>query len=56
MINNVSATELFEADVDRLIEVGHKSLSYWQILKVFLKKCVTLQMLADSEYYIKGGT
>ena len=56
MINNARATELFEVDIDRLISVGRKQgLSYWQILKVFLACCVTLQMQADVEYYLKGG-
>ena len=56
MLDDIEAIELFENEVDRLIEVGHKQeLNYHQILKVFLPRCVTLLMLADQEYYLKGG-
>ena len=57
MADDAEAIELFEVDIDRLITVGHKQgLSYFQILKVFLSRCVQLQMQADMEYYAKGGT
>lgn len=49
--------ELFELDVDRLINVGHnQGLNYFQLLKVFLSHCVQLQMQAEMEYFAKGGT
>jgi len=48
------ASELLEIEVDMLVNKAHNSdLNYWQILKVFLAHCVTLQMKADIEYYIK---
>jgi len=50
-----NATELFELELDRLIQIAHKSLSYWQILRVILSRLEPLVMQADSEYYLKGG-
>ena len=47
--------ELAEAEVDRLIAVCHKSLNYWQILRIFLNACIKLQMQADCEYFLKAN-
>jgi len=47
--------ELFEEELDRLIMVGHKSLNYWEILKILLKKCSSLAMQSEVELYQKGG-
>jgi len=47
--------ELAENEVDRLISVCHKSLNYWQILKIFLKKCSELAMQSEAEYELKRG-
>ena len=53
-MDNAELIENAEIDLDRLILVFHKSgLNYWQILKVFLARCVTLQMQADIEYNLK---
>lgn len=57
MSDDIDTIEMFESEVDRLVDVGHRQgLNYWQILKVFLVRCVTLQMQADVEYRVKGGT
>ena len=49
--------ELAELEIDRLIGVCHKQgLNYWEILGLFLNKCLTLQMMADAEYHLKGGS
>ena len=45
--------EIAEIDVERLIRVLHKNLNYWQILKIFLSACLKLQMLADTEFWVK---
>ena len=57
MPDNAETIELFEVDIDRLINAGHKQgLNYFQLLKVFLSYCVQLQMQAEMEYFAKGGT
>ena len=57
MPDDIDSIELFEIDVDRLVNVGRKQgLNYWQILTVFLARCVSLQMQAEAEYRVKGGT
>mgnify|MGYP001616408841 FL=1 len=48
--------ELAEVDLARLIERLHKSgINYWQILKICLKACLNLQMMADTEWWVKSG-
>lgn len=49
--------ELAEIEVARLVDVFHKQgLNYWEILRIFLSTCLTLQMLADTEYWMKLGS
>lgn len=49
-MDNADAIELAELEVSRLIEVCHKQLNYFEILKLFLIACQELQMLSEVEY------
>lgn len=54
MTEDADAVECFEFELDGIINRGHRSgLNYWQILRMFLSHCVSLQMQADVEYYLK---
>ncbi len=51
MPDNVEALKIAEVAVAHLVEVAHRQgVNYWEILRIFLKACLTLQMLADVEY------
>jgi len=52
-MDNADAIELAELDVDRLINVMHRQLNYWQVLRIFLIACDNLYIKADTEYWIK---
>uniref|UniRef100_A0A6M3JLT8 Uncharacterized protein n=1 Tax=viral metagenome TaxID=1070528 RepID=A0A6M3JLT8_9ZZZZ len=53
-MDNPELIELAETQLEQFILVAHKSgLNYWQILKLLLAHCVTLQMQADVEFYMK---
>ena len=54
---DAAAIHQCECDLDCLIEKAHKSgLSYWWILRLAMKSVEKLVMLADQEYWMKGGT
>uniref|UniRef100_A0A6M3KV12 Uncharacterized protein n=1 Tax=viral metagenome TaxID=1070528 RepID=A0A6M3KV12_9ZZZZ len=56
MPDDADAIEQLEIDVDMLVNAGHKQgLNYRQILRVFLVKCMDLQIQAEAEHYMKGG-
>jgi len=55
-MGDAETIELFESELDRLICVGHKSLNYWEILKVVLSRCLSLAMQSEEELYMKGGS
>ena len=56
MPDDADAIEQLEIDVDMLVNAGHKQgLNYWQILKVFLVRCVDLYIQAEAEHHVKGG-
>ena len=45
-----------EIELDRIVMVFHHSgLNYFQILKMFLVRCVSLMTQSEAEYFIKGG-
>jgi len=53
-MTDTEALKLAELEVERLIEVCHKSgLNYWQILKILLNCCCQLQMKDDMEWRMK---
>ena len=45
--------ELAESEVARLIEVCHKQLNYWQILRILLIASQDLYIKAEIEYKSK---
>lgn len=47
--------ELFEDELDLLINKAHKVMNYWEILKAVLNRCLSLMMQAEAEYRVKGG-
>jgi len=54
---DTAAIHQCECDIDCLIVNAHKSgLSYWWILRLALKAVEKLVMLADEEFYMRGGT
>jgi len=56
MPDDADAIEQLEIDVDMLVNAGHKQgLNYWQILKVFLVRCVDLYIQAEAEHHVKGS-
>jgi len=52
-MDNPKMIELLESEIDFLINKAHNSeVSYWQILRVLLPRCVGLIMQADAEYWL----
>lgn len=52
-LDDAKAIETAELQLDHLIEVMHKDLNYWQILRLFLNASIVLQMRADVEYWVR---
>ena len=51
-MDNPEAFDLFEDELEVLIQRGHKSgLNYWCILGILQRFCCTLFMQADAEFY-----
>ena len=50
---NADDTERAEQDILRLVSVCHKTLNYWQILRLFLVVCEDLMNQAEAEYWQK---
>jgi hypothetical protein len=56
MPDNAELNKLADKELEFIIQKAHNSgLNYWQILKIFLRKVEMLVMLADTEYWLKGG-
>ena len=56
-MEHAAAIKQCESDIDCLIVNAHKSgLSYWWILRLAMKAVEKMVMLADEEYWMKGGT
>lgn len=55
IIDETDAYELAKIDIYRLIQVLHKELKYWLILKLFLEISPELMMQADAEYWLNQG-
>ncbi len=52
-MENTKSLELFETEIDLLINRGHRSgLNYWQILGILLEKCRQIYQQADAEYWL----
>uniref|UniRef100_A0A6H2A3T1 Uncharacterized protein n=1 Tax=viral metagenome TaxID=1070528 RepID=A0A6H2A3T1_9ZZZZ len=51
MPDNPELIQGLEDELDILVHKAHHSgMNYWDILKVFMKRCSTLAMQSESEY------
>jgi len=55
-MDNTEVIESLELELDMVIVKAHNAgLNYWEILKAFLSRCLSLMAQAQSEYFLKGG-
>ena len=54
-MDTTEAIILLNEELDILIKKAHRSLNYFQILKVFLIMCADLLRESETEYHLKGG-
>lgn len=55
MAEITDSIKLLNEEIEILIYKAHKSLNYWQILKVFMRWCSDLIRESEVEYYLKQG-
>ena len=56
MSTNSELTQGLEDELDIIVHKARRSgMNYWEILKVFMKRCMTLMMQSEAEYRTKGG-
>ena len=54
-MDTTEAIKLLNEEITILVHKAHRSLNYWQILRVFLIRSVELMALSETEYHLKGG-